>query len=45
MTGSTRPRSTEGYRHCRACGQDDDGTLNQSSDGWYGADISPTNTS
>jgi hypothetical protein len=25
------------YRHCVACGLDDDGTVNQSFDGWYGA--------
>jgi hypothetical protein len=30
------------YRHCRACGLDDDGTLNQSFDGWMGSNVSST---
>lgn len=31
------------YRHCRACGIDDDGTVNQSFDGWMGSNVPPTN--
>jgi hypothetical protein len=31
------------FRHCRACGLDDDSTLNQSFDGWMGAHVGPTN--
>jgi hypothetical protein len=33
------------YRHCRACGLDDDGTLNQSFDGWYQSNVRPSNQS
>ena len=30
------------YRHCRECGLDDDGTINQSFGGWMGSNIPPT---
>jgi hypothetical protein len=31
------------YRRCRKCGLVDDGTLNQSFDGWYMSNVPPSN--
>jgi hypothetical protein len=40
-----RRSTTDGgrYRHCRACGLDDDGTINQSFGGWMGSNVPPSN--